>query len=180
MNSYFNRKINEVFLKTLPDIQLITLLTFYLTILLQIHIQFTMAAKICVPCNFDIRNLHDPFHGNVDVEFNDDSKMKVNSLILSWNSDTFCYFFNVIRLTNVEIKDFSKDAVIVFLESMYCGNVNLTKGLFRDIYKLSVVFKAMWITDRCRKFFARSVNNNLKSLKISSLFSTRLYTLKLS
>ena len=79
--------------------------------------------------------------------------MKVNSLILSWNSDTFCYFFNELRLTNVEIKDFSKDAVIVFLESMYSGNVNLTKGLFREIYKLSVVFKAKWITDRCKEFF---------------------------
>ena len=113
-----------------------------------------MAAKICVPCDFGIQNLHDPFHGNVDVEFKEGSKMKVNSLILSWNSDTFCYFFNELRLTNVEIKDFSKDAVIVFLESMYSGNVNLTKGLFREIYKLSVVFKAKWITDRCTQFFS--------------------------
>ena len=111
-----------------------------------------MAAKICVPCDFGIENLHNPFHGNVHVEFEDDSKMKVNSLILSWNSETFFYFFNELRLTNVEIKDFSKDAVIVFLESMYSGNVNLTKGLFRDIYKLSVAFKAKWITDRCREF----------------------------
>ena len=112
-----------------------------------------MAAKICVPCDFGIQNLHDPFHGNVDVEFEDDSKMKVNSLILSWNSDTFCYIFNELRLTNVEIKDFSKDAVIVFLESMYSGNINLTKGLFREIYKLSVVFKTNWVTDRCTQFF---------------------------
>ena len=112
-----------------------------------------MAAKVCVPCDFGIKNLHNPFHGNVDIEFEDDSKMKVNSLILSWNSDTFCYFFNELRLTNVEIKDFSKDAVIVFLESMYSGNVNLTKGLFREIYKLSVVFKTKWVTDRCREFF---------------------------
>ena len=111
-----------------------------------------MAAKICVPCDFGIENLHNPFHGNVHVEFEDDSKIKVNSLILSWNSETFFYFFNELRLTNIEIKDFSKDAVIVFLESMYSGNVNLTKGVFRDIYKLSVAFKAKWITDRCREF----------------------------
>ena len=111
-----------------------------------------MAAKICVPCDFGIENLHNPFHGNVHVEFEDDSKIKVNSLILSWNSETFFYFFNELTLTNIEIKDFSKDAVIVFLESMYSGNVNLTKGLFRDIYKLSVAFKAKWIADRCREF----------------------------
>ena len=112
-----------------------------------------MAAKICVPCDFGIENLHNPFHGNVHVEFEDDSKMKVNSLILSWNSETFCYFFNELTLTNIEIKDFSKNAVIVFIESMYSGNVNLTKVLFRDIYKLSVAFKSKWITDRCREVF---------------------------
>ena len=37
--------------------------------------------------------------------------MKVKSLILSWNSDTFCYFFNDLEI-NIE-------AVMVFLESMY-------------------------------------------------------------
>ena len=112
-----------------------------------------MASKICVPCDFGIDNLYDLFHGNVSIEFNDDTKLKVNSLILSWNSATFCYFFNELRLSNVEIKDFSKEAVILFLESLYTGDLQLEKSLFREINKLSFVFKTKWLSDRCMEFF---------------------------
>ena len=118
-----------------------------------------MADNICVPCDFGVKNLHDPFHGNVDVEFSDDSKMKVNSLILSWNSDTFSYFFNDLRLSNIEIKDFSKVAVVVFIESMYSGSIKLEKGLFREIYKLSLVFKSKWLADKCSEFFCLLCEN---------------------
>ena len=60
-----------------------------------------MASKISVPCDFGIENMYDPFHGNVNIEFADETKIKVNSLILSWNSAKFCYFFNELRLENV-------------------------------------------------------------------------------
>ena len=112
-----------------------------------------MASKICVPCDFGVENLHDPFHGNVTVQFCDDTKIEVNSLILSWNSATFCYFFNELRLQNVEIKDFSKDVVMLFLESMYSGDIVLEKCTFREMYKLSSAFKTNWLTDRCKEFF---------------------------
>ena len=46
------------------------------------HLYFTMVCKICVPCNFGIENMYDPFHGNVTIEFNNESKIKVNFLIL--------------------------------------------------------------------------------------------------
>ena len=97
--------------------------------------------------------MYDPFHGNVSIEFNDDTKLKVNSLILSWNSATFCYFFNELRLSNVEIKDFSKETVVLFLESLYTGDLKLEKSLFREINKLSFVFKTKWLSDRCTEFF---------------------------
>ena len=84
-----------------------------------------MVSKICVPCDFGIEKMYDPFHGNVTIEFNDDSKIKVNSLILSWNSATFCHIFDEFRLTNVEIKDFTKNAVILYLESLYTGKLEL-------------------------------------------------------
>ena len=118
-----------------------------------------MAAKVCVPCDFGVENLYDPFHGNVDVEFSDESKLRVNSLILSWNSDTFSHFFNELRLTNIEIKDFSKVAVMVFLESMYCGDIKLEKDIFREIYKLSLVFKSKWLADKCREYFCLMCEN---------------------
>ena len=118
-----------------------------------------MVSKICVPCDFGIEKMYDPFHGNVTIEFNDDSKIKVNSLILSWNSATFCHIFEEFRLTNVEIKDFTKNAVILYLESLYTGKLKLEKHLFRELYKLSVVFKTNWLTDNCSEFFSQLVEN---------------------
>ena len=135
-----------------------------------------MASKICVPCDFGVENLHDPFHGNVTVQFCDDTKIEVNSLILSWNSATFCYFFNELRLQNVEIKDFSKEVVMMFLESMYSGDIVLEKCTFREMYKLSSAFKTNWLTDRCREFFyllCENVSNEFEDLLF--VFDEALY-----
>ena len=118
-----------------------------------------MVSKICVPCDFGIEKMYDPFHGNVTIEFNDDSKIKVNSLILSWNSATFCHIFDEFRLSNVEIKDFTKNAVILYLESLYTGKLKLENHLFRELYKLSVVFKTKWLTDSCSEFFSQFCEN---------------------
>ena len=109
--------------------------------------------------------LWDPFHGNVTIEFNDDSKIKVNSLILSWNSATFCHIFDEFRLTNVEIKDFTKNAVIFYLESLYTGKPKLENHLFRELYKLSVVFKTNWLTDNCSEFCSQLVENILNEFE---------------
>ena len=135
-----------------------------------------MASKICVPCDFGVENLHDPFHGNVTVQFCDDTKIEVNSLILSWNSATFCYFFNELRLQNVEIKDFSKEVVMLFLESMYSGDITLEKFTFREMYKLSSTFKTNWLTDRCKEFFyllCENVSNEFEDLLF--VFDEALY-----
>ena len=135
-----------------------------------------MASKISVPCDFGIENMYDPFHGNVNIEFADETKIKVNSLILSWNSATFCYFFNELRLENVEIKDFTKEAVILYLESLYSGDLKLEKGLFRELYKLSVVFKTKWLSERCTEYFyqlCESLSNEFEDLCF--VFSEALY-----
>ena len=135
-----------------------------------------MASKICVPCDFGIQNMYDPFHGNVNIEFADETKIKVNSLILSWNSATFCYFFNELRLENVEIKDFTKEAVILYLESLYSGDLKLEKSLFRELYKLSVVFKTNWLSERCTEYFyqlCESLSNEFEDLCF--VFSEALY-----
>ena len=124
-----------------------------------------MAVNVCVPCNFDVENLYDQFYGNVDIVFSDESKMKANSLILSWNSATFSKFFNELKLSRIEIKDFTKEAVIMFLECLYSGDVKLEKRTFREIYKLSVVFKTSWLQERCTEFFSNFCENILNEFE---------------
>ena len=42
---------------------------------------------------------------------------------------------------------------MLFLESMYSGDITLDKCIFREMYKLSSAFKTNWLTDRCREYF---------------------------
>ena len=51
-----------------------------------------MASKICVPCDFGIENMYDPFHGNVYIEFVDETKIKVNSVIYPGTVQHFVTF----------------------------------------------------------------------------------------
>ena len=106
------------------------------------------ASKVCVPSDFGVANLHDQFHGNVDVEFVDCAKMRASSLILSWNSEVFKKLFTELRQSNVEMKDFSKQSVILILECLYSGDIELEQPQFREIHKLSHAFKVDWLSEK--------------------------------
>ena len=93
----------------------------------------------------------------------------------------------------MEIKDFTKEAVILYLESLYTGDLKLEKSLFRELYKLSLVFKTKWLSDRCTEYFyqlcqtisndyedlcfvfneASYANNSLKNGKLIEIFVDR-------
>ena len=80
------------------------------------------------------------------------------------------------RLENVEIKDFTKEAVILYLESLYSGDLKLERGLFRELYKLSVVFKTNWLSERCTEYFyqlCEGISNVFEDLCF--VFSEALY-----
>ena len=47
----------------------------------------------------------------------------------------------------------------MYLESLYTGELKLEMDLFRELYKLSVVFKTKWLTDSCSEFFSRLCEN---------------------
>ena len=67
----------------------------------------------------------------------------------------------------MEIKDFTKEAVILYLESLYTGDLKLEKSLFRELYKLSLVFKTKWLTDRCTELFyqlCQTISNDFEDL----------------
>ena len=120
--------------------------------------------------------MYNPFHGNVTIEFNDNTNMKVHSLILSWNSATFCYLFNQLRQTNIEIKDFTKEAVILYLESLYTGKLELEKSLFRELNKLSFAFKTRWLSDLCTEFFCKLCESTSHEFEdLCFLFNEALY-----
>ena len=64
----------------------------------------------------------------------------------------------------------------MYLESLYSGDLKLEKGLFRELYKLSVVFKTNWLSERCTEYFyqlCESLSNEFEDLCF--VFSEALY-----
>ena len=66
--------------------------------------------------------------------------------------------------------------MFLYLESLYSGDLKLEKGLFRELYKLSVVFKTKWLSERCTEYFyqlCESLSNEFEDLCF--VFSEALY-----
>ena len=64
----------------------------------------------------------------------------------------------------------------MYLESLYSGDLKLEKGLFRELYKLSVVFKTNWLSERCTEYFyqlCERISNEFEDLCF--VFSEALY-----
>ena len=120
--------------------------------------------------------MYDPFHGNVDIVLADDTKMKASSLLLSWNSATFRYLFTDLRMSTVEMKDFSKGAVIAYLECLYSGDIIMDKPMFREMNKLSYAFKTEWLSDHCKAYFVSLCEENVIEFEeLKFLFDEAVY-----
>ena len=132
--------------------------------------------SVAVPCNFGVQYLYDSFHGNVDIVFADDTTMRANSLILSWNSTTFHHLFCELKQSAVDIKDFTKEAAITFLECLYSGDITLEMSIFRELNKLSHVFKTKWLSDHCKTYFASLCQEtSLEFEVLTFLFEEAMY-----
>ena len=118
-----------------------------------------MAPKVVVPADFGIENLYLPRHGNIAIKLQNNTEMPANSLILSYNSPVFVNMFNNLDLDTVEMEDFSVESVIMFLEALYTGEIQLNRVLFRDINKLASVFKVSWLMLKCKDYFSGIVKH---------------------
>ena len=112
-----------------------------------------MAPKVVVPADFGIENLNCEFHNNVVFKLEGGEEMKANSLILSYHSSEFVRLFLELNQSVLEMDDFSKESVKIFLEALYCGEIQLDRNLFRDVNKMCHVFKVDWLSRRCGEYF---------------------------
>ena len=123
-----------------------------------------MVLDVQVPCNFGIKNLHNPFHGNIFIQLRDGQKIKANSLILSFNGKKFERYFNDLEQKTLDIKDHTPKIVMMFLETLYVGDIEITDDTFREINSLSLRFEVKWLADRCESYFMSCVRFYLPTL----------------
>ena len=125
----------------------------------------TMVLDVQVPCNFGIKNLHNPFHGNIFIQLSDGQKIKANSLILSFNGKNFERYFNDLEQQTLDIKDHTPKIVMMFLETLYGGDIEITDDIFREINSLSLRFEVKWLADRCESYFMSCVRLYLPEME---------------
>ena len=95
-----------------------------------------MVPKVVVPADFGIENLHCEFHGNVVFKLEGGEVMRANSLILSFHSSEFVRLFLELNKSVLDMDDFSKESVKIFLEALYSGEIKLDRNLFRDVSRV--------------------------------------------
>ena len=130
-----------------------------------------MAPKLMLPVDFGIENLHSEFHNNVVFKLQGGEEMKANSLILSFHSSEFVRLFLELNQSVLEMDDFSKESVKIFLGALYSGEIQLDRDLFRDINKMCHVFKVDWLSRRCGEYFEGLVGD----IRYSTDYQTLLF-----
>ena len=135
----------------------------------------TMAPKVCVPADFGKQHIGAPSHGNLTFTLQEGVKIKANSIILSLNSPVIDELTTNLHQTSLEADDFSREAVDCFIEAAYTGEVEaLNRENFRDVNKMSAVFKVNWLADRCEQYF----ESYLRALDSESSYTEILFAVE--
>ena len=132
-----------------------------------------MAPKVCVPADFGKHHIGAPSHGNLTFTLQEGVKIKANSIILSLNSPVIDELTTNLHQTSLEADDFSREAVDCFIEAAYTGEVEaLNRENFRDVNKMSAVYKVSWLAARCENYFVSYLSTlNGKSTYTEILFA---------
>ena len=118
--------------------------------------------KVKLPMDFGIRHLRKPAHGNLVFKLKDGVEVRVNSVILSLNSPVIARMTNEYDQKTVDVDDFTKEAVDVFVEAMYSGEVkNMDNSNFREINKMAHAFHVFWLKKHCWKYFKEEICSDL-------------------
>lgn len=120
-----------------------------------------MAPNVSVPMNFGIRLLDSPTHSTLELKASQGAVIPASSVILSFNSPVIDHMTTTLHLTSVDMEEFSEDAVRYFVHAVYTAETPLIPGdMFRDINKMSHVFKVTWLVDRCVGLFSQLADAN--------------------
>ena len=110
--------------------------------------------KVQVPMNFGVQYLGSPSHSNLKFVLESGEQLLANSMIISYNSPVINNLTTDLFQSNIEVQDFSKDAVQCFLEASYSGDIKkISMSNFRDVNKMGHVFDVKWLVDGCYKYF---------------------------
>ena len=118
-----------------------------------------MAPEVTVPMNFGRRLLTSPTHNTLKLNTSKGGEVFASSVIMSFNSPVIDHMTTTLHMTSVDMLEFSKAAVQMFVDAAYSGTVlGLTKEIFRDVNKMANVFEITWLAEKCVDYFSEMVD----------------------
>ena len=109
---------------------------------------------ISLPLNFGLHLLDSPTHSNITLATSEGETARASSVILALNSPVMDHMTSELHLTSIDMKEFSKEAVMVFIKALYSGDTtSISRQTFRDVNKMAHVFEVCWLVARCEEVF---------------------------
>eukprot|EP00116_Pleurobrachia_bachei_P000021 sb/3460283/ len=110
-----------------------------------------------VPVNFGDNLWRVETFNDLTLQTAGEDTVGANSYIMSQNSPVIMEMVGEMGMKEIPVTEFSKEGVSGFVQSCYAGSTDgrITKGIFRDMHKLSVAFKVEWLQKSCTKFFCK-------------------------
>ena len=117
-----------------------------------------MAPNVKVPMNFGLRLKDSPTHNTLKLNTSNGETVYASSVILSFNSPVIDHMTTTLHMTSVDMLEFSKTAVDVFVDAAYSGKADgINKEVFREINKMATAFEMKWLAEKCAAFFNQLV-----------------------
>ena len=115
-----------------------------------------MAPKVCVPMDFGRHLIGSPTHSNLKLNTSEGGEVLASSVILSFNSPVIDNMTTTLHMTSVDMLEFGKAAVQLFVDAAYSGTAEgITRELFGDINKMANVFEVSWLIKKCAGYFTK-------------------------
>ena len=112
--------------------------------------------NISLPLNFGLELLKSSTHNNLTLETSEGETVLASSVVLALNSPVIDHMTTDLNLTSIDVTEFSRECVQLFIEALYVGDVRkIARAQFRDINKMAHVFKVSWLVNSCERNFLR-------------------------
>ena len=119
-----------------------------------------MAPQIKVPMDFGLHLRESPTHNTLKLNTSNGETVYASSVIMSFNSPVIDHMTTTLHMTSVDMLEFSKTAVEVFVDAAYSGTADgINREVFRDVNKIALVFETKWLAKKCATFFSQLVDS---------------------
>ena len=154
---------------------------------MKLAVKTTEAPKVCIPADFGRHHIGVPVHENLTFDLKNGVTIGANSIIMGLNSPVInalitkkrtseeCKKTKASKTPTIDVEGLSSEAVDCFIEATYTGEVEaLNLKNFRDVNKMSRMFKVSWLAAKCEEYFV----SYLETLNDESSYSDILFAVE--